>query len=66
MELEQLLAIANRPRDQQWIASFIEKRKKEEELIAKKKQDKLWLNMGLFEERLKVAQRQQEQFPTTA
>ena len=66
MELEQLLAIANRPRDQQWIADLIEKRKKEEELIAKKKQDKLWLNMGLFEERLKVAQRQQEQFPTTA
>ncbi len=64
--MEQLLALANRPRDQQWIADLIEKRKKEELIEKKKKQEKLWLNMGLFEERLQVAQRQQEQFPTTA
>jgi hypothetical protein len=59
MELEQLLAIANRPCDQQWLAGLIEKKKKD-------KQQKMWLNIGLFEERLKAAQRQQEQFPTTA
>jgi hypothetical protein len=59
MELEQLLASANRPRDQQWLAGLIEKKTKD-------KQQKMWLNIGLFEERLKAAQRQQEQFPTTA
>ena len=64
--LEQLHAAAIRESDRQYLAGLIEKKKNEELAQKKMKEDKMWLNIGLFEKRLEVAKQEREEFPTSA